>query len=390
LPVEAWHGLYAEVEALLDVRPIAEPLWNRHNQLLREACTRLGWKGAGLSHNRSGCTGSGFCELGCRHDAKNNAQKVCIPRAVRAHAEIITHCHATRIEAKSGRVTGIQAVVIDPTTRRARGSVKVEAPLVCLSASASGTPALLERSAVPDPGGETGRRLHLHPGVLAVGDFPEPVRAWRGIPQAYECTELLDFASGGHRLWIVPAFAHPMAAATMLPGHGAIHRSWMQRYANIGVFSAMLHDETRGVVEADGELDVSIEYWPDEADQRELVLGLWALVHLLFAAGAQRVLIPSSPARVIERGEPYDDLKSERLEPGRLGLTSVHPMGSVPMGDDPAVAAVGSDGAHHHLRGLWIADASLFPSSIGVPPQLSTYALGLHVGRSLVHAASRG
>ncbi|MBW2211899.1 MAG: hypothetical protein JRG67_12820, partial [Deltaproteobacteria bacterium] len=37
----------------------------------------------------------------------------------------------------------------------------------------------------------------------------------------------------------------------------------------------------------------------------------------------------------------------------------------------------------HHLQNLWVADGSLFPSSIGVPPQLSIYAMGLHVGRSL-------
>jgi choline dehydrogenase-like flavoprotein len=58
-------------------------------------------------------------------------------------------------------------------------------------------------------------------------------------------------------------------------------------------------------------------------------------------------------------------------------------MGGVSMGDDPARAAVDSRGRHHHVRGLYVADGSLFPSSIGVPPQLSVYALGLHVGRAI-------
>jgi choline dehydrogenase-like flavoprotein len=53
------------------------------------------------------------------------------------------------------------------------------------------------------------------------------------------------------------------------------------------------------------------------------------------------------------------------------------------MGDDPNVAAVDSHGRHHHVAGLWVADGSLFPTSIGGPPQLSIYALGLHVGRAL-------
>jgi choline dehydrogenase-like flavoprotein len=66
-----------------------------------------------------------------------------------------------------------------------------------------------------------------------------------------------------------------------------------------------------------------------------------------------------------------------------MDVTAVHPMASVPMGDDPRVAAVNSEGKHHHLEGLWVADGSLFPTSIGGPPQLSIYALGLHVGRAI-------
>jgi choline dehydrogenase-like flavoprotein len=53
------------------------------------------------------------------------------------------------------------------------------------------------------------------------------------------------------------------------------------------------------------------------------------------------------------------------------------------MGDDPKRSAVDSEGKHHHMEGLWVADGSLFPTSIGGPPQLSIYALGLHVGRAL-------
>ena len=35
---------------------------------------------------------------------------------------------------------------------------------------------------------------------------------------------------------------------------------------------------------------------------------------------------------------------------------------------------------------LFVADGSLFPSSIGGPPQLSIYALGLHVGRAIARS----
>lgn len=44
------------------------------------------------------------------------------------------------------------------------------------------------------------------------------------------------------------------------------------------------------------------------------------------------------------------------------------------MGADPRASSTEPRGAHHQLRGLWVADGSLFPTSIGVPPQISVYA----------------
>ena len=73
-----WDALYTEVEALLSVSTVPPERWNRHNRILEEGCKALGWKGGGLSHNRSGCLGSGFCEIGCAYDGKNNAAKVLV------------------------------------------------------------------------------------------------------------------------------------------------------------------------------------------------------------------------------------------------------------------------------------------------------------------------
>lgn len=387
LPPERWEALYAEVEALLGVAEIPADRVNRANRLLAEGAARLGWRHGPLSHNRTGCVGSGFCELGCAYDAKNNALKVCVPRAVAAGAEILARCQAVRVLHEGGRVIGVEAVALDPLTRAKRGPVSVAAPRVCLSASATATAALLLRSRVPDPGGETGRGLRVHPAVVVAGDYEEPVRAWEGIPQSWECTELLELERedpAAHGIWILPAFAHPMATATLVPGFGPAHRERMRRYAHLSVLTAMVHDRSAGVVRPRGELGLSIDYRVNEADRAELGLGLWAAARLHFAAGARRVLVPGRTTIELESEDQLERLAG--LDPLEIGqeLTAVHPMSSVPMGDDPSVAAVDSAGRHHHLQGLWVADGSLFPTSIGVPPQLSIYAMGLHVGRAIV------
>lgn len=384
LTPQVWEGLYDDVERMLAVSAVPRERWNKHNLLLEAGCKALGWAGGGLMHNRTGCVGSGFCEIGCAYDAKNNAAKILVPRAVKAGTDILARCQAVRVIHDGLRVHAVEARALEHRTNKPIGEVVIETPRVCLAASATATPALLLRSRAPDPGGNAGDHLRIHPAVVVAGDFDEPVRAWDGIPQTYECTEHLQLdREDGHRVWIVPAFAHPVGTSVIMPGHGQGHRDLMRRYAHLAALTAMVHDRTRGRVRPDGDLGLTIDYWPDEDDRRELVHGLRACAKLLFAAGARRVLVPTNPPRVYERGASMTDLDTLELTPGLTDVSAVHPMASVPMGDDPATASVDSEGRHHHLRGLWIADGSLFPTSIGVPPQLSIYAMGLHVGRAI-------
>jgi choline dehydrogenase-like flavoprotein len=395
LQPQDWERLYGETEQILSVSDITEPMMNRHNRLLQKGCETLGWKGGLMRHNRTGCIGSGFCEVGCAYDAKNNACKVLVPEAVKAGAEFITHCFASKVLHEKGKVTGVEAFATNLYSSQTLGKVLVKAERVCLSASATGTAAIIKRSDIRHPDASVGETLRIHPAVLVAGEFEQPVRAWEGVPQAYECTEYLDFESAGKkktegsrhkadRLWIINAFAHPMGTATLLPGHGANHASLMARYDRMAVFTAMLHDNTAGSVNPKGDLGLEIDYRLNSEDREELQFGLKACAKLLLAAGATKVIIPTNPTIEISGPHELDKADAVDLSKTSAGVAAVHPMGTVPMGDNPQVAAVDSRGRFHHLDGLWVADGSLFPTSIGVAPQLSIYSLGLHVGRSLV------
>ncbi len=389
LPLARWNQLYDQVEQWLRVSKVPEDKWNRHNRLLLQGAQKLGWRAGGLAHNRTDCVGSGFCELGCAFDAKNNAAKVMLPRAIDAGATVFAGVQAVRVRREGDRAAGVDAVGLD-SQGVARTSVRIVCPRVVVAASATGTAALLLRSDLPDPSGLTGQTLRIHPAVVAAGDFAEPVQAWAGIPQTVECTEFLRFHGDPGRpgeptrIWIVPAFGHPMGVATMMPGFGAAHRGVMRRYAHLAVLTAMLHDSTAGRVEPQGDMGLRIHYQLNAADRQELLLGWQRLAQLLLAAGAQRVLLPQPvPLELRNQGELATVLSAD---PEQSGLTAVHPMASVPMSDDPRLGPVDSRGAHHGVKGLWVADGSLFPTSIGGPPQLSIYALGLHVGQGIALA----
>ena len=165
----------------------------------------------------------------------------------------------------------------------------------------------------------------------------------------------------------------------MMPGFGQKHAEWMNRYRNIAVFTAMLHDESEGRVSSGGDGRAVIDYELDASDRAQILAGVRACSRLLFAGGANRVLIPSVHPKVLEAPGEVDLLDAPSVRPHELPMTAVHPMGTLRMGDDPTTAVVRSTGEHHQIRGLFVLDGSLFPTSLGVPPQISIYSFARHL-----------
>jgi choline dehydrogenase-like flavoprotein len=124
-----------------------------------------------------------------------------------------------------------------------------------------------------------------------------------------------------------------------------------------------------------------------ERDRGQLAKGLVACARLLLAAGAVEVTIPAIPPVRVTRASELDSIDTSVLRPHSVPLTAVHPMGSLRMGEDPRASVVRSTGEHHQVRGLFVSDGSLFPTSIGGPPQISIYAFALHLAPHVVERA---
>jgi choline dehydrogenase-like flavoprotein len=378
---------FETIERDLSVSVMDAPLRNANNDALRRGCEALGWKGGPLKHNRVGCQQSGFCELGCSYDAKQNALKVMLPQAVAAGARVYADVEAVELLHDGQRVTGVKGLAraADGTVR---GAVQVRARVVVLAASAVGSAVLARRSALPDPHEQLGRGLRIHPGAVVAGRFDRAIEGWRGIPQSYECTEHLSFEEGSdRRVWIVPAFAHPIGTASTMPGFGAAHMASMRAYPHLAVLTAMVHDETSGEVLAGDEGRPILRYAMTDADRVQLARGLSACARLLLAAGAREVTIPAIPPRRVTSVAELEALDLSFVRPHAVPLTAVHPMGTLRMGDDPRQSVVTSTGEHHQLRGLFVADGSLFPTSLGGPPQISVYSFALHLAPHMMARA---
>jgi choline dehydrogenase-like flavoprotein len=163
----------------------------------------------------------------------------------------------------------------------------------------------------------------------------------------------------------------------------------MRAYPNLAVLTAMVHDETRGEVLAADDGRPIIKYVMSDADRVQLAKGLAACARLLLAAGAREVTIPAIPPRKVTSVAELEALDFSFVRPHAVPLTAVHPMGSMRLGDDPKASVVTSMGEHHQLKGLFVSDGSLFPTSLGGPPQISIYAFALHLAPHAVARAKK-
>ncbi len=381
--IEALAPFFERVESVAQVRPLVPEDVNKNNEKLKIGADRLGFRNYLPAHNRIQCVGCGYCALGCAYDRKGDALTVHLPAASRSGAIIIPDCRAEHIETQDGRAVGIRGRFLRARVDKPY-ALTVRAGAVVLAAGAIGSPALWLRSQLPNPHQQVGSNLHLHPEVVMGAVFAEEIAGWRGIPQSVIVDEFLELdqrIEGGYLL--TACFAQPVAAASMLPGFGAEHRAVISDYARLALAAVMLHDRTVGRVELDSNGRVSISYHLNDEDRGDLLDGMRRLADVFFASGAQRVILPYNELVELTRRGEYRAIDEHSFRANDPLLFAYHPQGTLRMGSDSKRSVVNGVGEAHAVKRLFVADASVFPTSTAVPPQLSVMAFALRTAQHI-------
>ena len=80
-------------------------------------------------------------------------------------------------------------------------------------------------------------------------------------------------------------------------------------------------------------------------------------------------------APVITSDAEVDAIASTTLRPHQLNMVASHLFGTACAGNDPRRSVVDENLAVHGVHGLFVMDASVFPTNLGVNPQHSIMAL---------------
>lgn len=380
----AWAGElgpdFAEAEEFLRVTPLDPERMGRNGQLAMEGAEAIGASGGPISRNAGNCVQCSSCPYGCRIDAKRGMHVSYLPRAVAAGARIRAGVEARRVLVADGRAVGVRGVAgrasegngsRRPYTVHARRAVVV-------AGGALGTPELLLRSGLG--GDQVGRNLHIHPACWVGARYEEEVRGWEGVMQSY----YVDEWEPQHVLLEATFTPLPFGGAWLL-GAGRKHQESMLRFGHLGSIGVHLSDESAGRVGFGGDGSLRVTYRLTDEDTRRLVFGIARAAEVHFAAGAAEVYPNIGRAPVLRR-ERLAEFEATSFKPSELRLEAFHPMGTARIAADPGEGACAADGSVNGVAGLYVADASLFPTSVGVNPMMTIIAFAKKVAGGLIPA----
>jgi len=112
-------------------------------------------------------------------------------------------------------------------------------------------------------------------------------------------------------------------------------------------------------------------YSMNQTDAEKMRKGIGCLAELFFAAGARRIFTGCFKMPEIRTGEQLARFKRMSIKPWHFELMSFHPLGTCRMGNHPEKSVVDLNLETHDIKGLFVTDGSIFPSSLGVNPQIS-------------------
>jgi choline dehydrogenase-like flavoprotein len=367
---------------------------NRNNTLFADACRKLGWKLGQFPLNIKGCGGLNTCNIGCARHAKQGTAVVQIPVAEKNGVDVITFCRVDHLDYGGyGGPVGEPAALAEvlpaehglAPSRLAPGRYRFRAKKIVVAAGTMNTIPLLLRSFGDKTWPALGRWFTCHPALTLVAQHDEPVDGTIGHPKSYYCDEFTE----KERFLLETCMYFPFVTSKNLAGFGPDVDALLARFDRLQQILVLILDEAKP--ENRVTMDPStgkpiVHYAIDRPLVEAMVKSIRASGRLFFAAGARRAHLPAAPRFFTERSEAdhLDDLvRPERFKLGQVAVSAAHLMGGCRMGTDEKTSVTDAWGRVHGRPGLYVADASLFPSSVEVNPYLTIMALADRVAEAV-------
>ncbi len=323
------------------------------------------------------CLGCGYCNIGCKYGRKLSMLDEVLPAAQQQHGpenfRIISEAQVTRLVESGGKITQI-AVQIEGKRQLLINNPKT----VIVSAGTIASSWLLMQSKIGQGRLPVGQGLSFNMGSPLHGLFDRELNSYDGL-QISHYLALDDHPGFVYESWYNP----PVAQALAMPGWLDTHFQNMQNYNRIAGVGVLIGTESNAyIVPALITGGPDIVFQPTAGDMKKLVDALVILGDIFFEAGALEVYASTrsyqsyrNRAAILSAQSEIDRLRELVQHDYDILLGTGHPQGGNALGSSPTNSVVGPDFKVFGYDNLYLCDASVFPTSTTVNPQLTVMGL---------------
>jgi choline dehydrogenase-like flavoprotein len=190
----------------------------------------------------------------------------------------------------------------------------------------------------------------------------------------------------------------PSMALTHIPWRSSLaYKTTILKYKHMNGFIAMVRDRDSGVVYPDSAMGTPrFTYTVSEFDRGHVWEGACELAKVVFKSGAREVHLGADGVAPFVRPGGDEDgeeafrtwlsaLRNQSPHPRySLSFASAHQMGTCRMGTSPRSSVVDPYGKVWGVEGMYVCDASVFPSASGVNPMVTNMAIAQWISRGIV------
>ncbi|KAJ8650658.1 hypothetical protein MRB53_003681 [Persea americana] len=375
-----------------------------NSAVLRRGCLELGYPVNNVPRNSPPDHSCGWCHLGCKDGKKKGTQETWLIDLLQTgNGLILPRSNALKVLHKKdegGKKVATGVVFEFKNGREIKETYIVESKVTVVACGALMTPSLLRRSGLKNA--NIGKHLHIHPTVMAWGYFPETSSEWPAEMKSYKggimtamSTVVANLDTSGYGAVIQTPALHPGMFSVVMPWISALDiKQRMSRFSRTVHLFELARDKGSGWV---GNYPKSLTYSLDAVDEENLQRGLEKMLRILAAAGAEEIgthhqtgiklRVKDAAPEEFERF--VKEASTMKLKDLLTPVSSAHQMGSCRMGVDPKRSAVNERGETWEVKGLFVADTSVFPTALGVNPMVTAQAIAYCTAQSILEVLQK-